>query len=174
MAPQDGRAMLETMIQSSTVDLFHAVGIAVGPIAASKVDNGAVESRALMAMISFGGPGARGTLGLLVPTGVFEMVRQDPARPFTGMAWVQDSVNQLLGRLKARLLQFQMPLQMGLPLSMDEKALRSLLSQGILAAYRFRTLRGEISVTLSGKIDYARLNYASQMTYASEGDIVLF
>jgi hypothetical protein len=174
MGPQDGRALLETMIQSSTVDLFHAAGIAVGPVAVNKVDCSQVASRALMAMISFDGPGARGTLGLLVPTGVFELVRQDPARPFTGVAWVQDSVNQLLGRVKARLLQFQMPLQMGLPLSMDEKALRALLQQGILAAYRFRTLRGEISVTLSGKIDYARLNYASQLSYASEGDIVLF
>ena len=174
MAPQDGRAMLETMIQSSTVDLFHAAGIAVGPVAVNKVDCSQVESRALMAMIPFGGPGAQGTLGLLVPTGVFELVRQDPARPFTGMAWVQDSVNQLLGRIKARLLQFQMPLQMGLPASMDDQALRKLVQQGILAAYRFRTLRGEISVTLSGKIDFARLNYASQMTYAAEGDIVLF
>lgn len=174
MAPQDGRAMLETMIQSSTVDLFHAAGIAVGPVAVNKVDCTNVQSRALMAMIHFGGSGAQGTLGLLVPTGVFELVRQDPARPFTGMAWVQDSVNQLLGRIKARLLQFQMPLQMGLPLSMDEKSLRSLLQQGILAAYRFRTLRGEISVTLSGKIDYARLSYASQLTHASEGDIVIF
>jgi len=25
---------------------------------------------------------------LLVPTSVFELMRQDPARPFTGMAWV--------------------------------------------------------------------------------------
>jgi hypothetical protein len=162
------------MIQSSTVDLFHAAGIAVAPVVANRLDREQIASRALMAMIHFGGPGATGTLGLLVPGPVFDLVKQDPARPFTGMAWVQDSVNQLLGRLKARLLPFQMPLQMGLPMSMDEKALRQLMSQGILAAYRFRTLRGEISVTLSGRVDYAKLNYTSQVTYAGEGDIVIF
>ncbi len=174
MGPQDGRTLLETMIQSATVDLFHAAGIAVAPLAANRVDAEAVSSQALMAMISFSGPGASGTLGLLVPTGVFNLVKQDPARPFTGMAWVQDSVNQLLGRIKARLLQFQMPLQMGLPMSMDEKGLKQLSKQGILAAYRFRTLRGEISVTLGGRIDYAKLNYSSTVAQVTEGDIVIF
>jgi hypothetical protein len=174
MGPQDGRAMLETMIQSATVDLFHAAGIAVAPLAANRIDCDAVSSQALMAMINFSGAGASGTIGLLVPSPVFELVRQDPARPFSGMSWVQDSVNQLLGRLKARLLQFQMPLQMGLPMSMDNKGLQHLMKQGILAAYRFRTLRGEISVTLSGRIDYAKLNYSSTVTHVAEGDIVIF
>jgi len=174
MLPQDGKALLETMVQSSTVDLFHSAGIAVAPIPASRLDTENIASRALMAMITFSGVAAQGTLGLLVPTGVFELVKQDPARPFSGTAWVQDSVNQLLGRLKARLLQYQMTLQMGLPLSMDDKALRRMMTQGILAAYRFRTLRGEISVTVSGRIEYARLEYSSQVVTAAEGDIVIF
>jgi hypothetical protein len=174
MLPQDGRSVLETMIQGSTVDLFHAAGIAVAPIASTRVDPSAVTSRALMSIIGFSGSGMSGSLGMLVPTGVFELVKQDPSRPFTGPAWVQDSVNQLLGRIKARLLQFQVTLQMGLPASLDEKGLKQLVSQGILAAYRFRTLRGEIAVTLSGKVDYSKLNYTNQTSFASEGDIIIF
>lgn len=174
MAPQDGRAVLETMIQSSTVDLFHAADIAVAPLPSTRVDPGAITTRALMATISFNGNGMTGTLGMLVPAGVFELVKQDPLRPFTGHAWVQDSVNQLLGRIKARLLQFQVTLQMGLPMKLDESGLRQLVKGGILATYRFRTLRGEIAVTLSGKVDYSKLNYSNQTSFASEGDIIIF
>jgi hypothetical protein len=174
MKPQDGRQMLETMIQSSTVDLFHAAGIAVAPVAASRVDRDHLSSQNLMAMIPFDGSGASGTLALLVPIGVFDLVKQDPARPFTGAAWVQDSVNQLLGRLKTRLLSYQLLIQMGLPAPMDEKGLKQLMSQGILAAFRFRTLRGEVSVTLSGKVDSSKLSYTSQITHATEGDVLIF
>ena len=174
MGPNDGRLMLETLIQSSTVDLFHTAGIAVAPVATSRFDAEEIASRALMASINFGGPAMSGTLGLLVPTGVFELVKQDPARPFTALAWVQDSVNQLLGRIKSRLLQFQVTLQMGLPMSMNDKGLKQLTTQGVLAAYRFRTLRGEVSVTLSGRVDYSKLNYSNQTSFATEGEIVIF
>jgi hypothetical protein len=44
----------------------------------------------------------------------------------------------------------------------------------MFAAYHFRTLRGQISVTLSGKIDFTQLDYAAQSVYANEGDIVIF
>lgn len=174
MGPQDGRSVLETLIQSSTVDLFHTAGIALAPVVASRQDTEEIASRALMASINFGGAAMSGTLGLLVPTPVFELIKQDPLRPFTGLAWVQDSVNQLLGRIKSRLLQFQVTLQMGLPLSMDDKGLKHMTSQGVLAAYRFRTLRGEISVTLAGRVDYSKLNYSNQQTFATEGDILIF
>jgi len=80
----------------------------------------------------------------------------------------------LFRSIKARLLQFQVTLQMGLPMKLDESALKQLVTQGILATYRFRTLRGEIAITLSGKIDYSKLNYSNQTTFASEGDIIIF
>jgi hypothetical protein len=174
MLPQDGRAVLDTMIQSSTVDLFHTLGIAVAPLPSTRADPASITTRALMSVISFNGAGMAGSLGMLVPTGVFELVKQDPVRPFTGPAWVQDSVNQLLGRIKARLLQFQVTIQMGLPLALDEKGLKQIITQGILATYRFRTLRGEIAITLSGKIDFGKLNYSNQTTFANEGDIIIF
>jgi hypothetical protein len=173
MTPHEGRLILETMVQSSTVDLFHSVGIAVAPIAASYRDND-VASHALMSMIQFSSPKMTGVLGLLIPQPVFSLVKQDPKRTFSGGAWVQESVNQLLGRMKSRLLQFRVTLQMGLPMAMNEKRLKEIMGQGMFAAYHFRTLRGQISVTLSGKIDFTQLDYAAQSVYANEGDIVLF
>ena len=83
-------------------------------------------------------------------------------------------MNQLLGRLKSRLLPFQVTLQIGLPQLMKEQALQALLVKGLLAAYRFRTLRGEVSVTLSGAIDYARVNYSGRPAHLTEGDVIVF
>jgi hypothetical protein len=174
VTPHEGRLILETMVQSSTVDLFHSVGIAVAPIAASPRDHNDVASHALMSMIQFSSPGMTGTLGLLIPQQVFALVKQDSKRPFTGGAWVQESVNQLLGRMKSRLMQFRITLQMGLPMAMNEKTLKQIMSQGVFAAYHFRTLRGQVTVTLSGRIDFSQLDYAAQPIYASEGDIVIF
>jgi hypothetical protein len=174
MTPHEGRLILETMVQSSTVDLFHSGGIALAPIAASPRDRNDVGSHALMSMIQFSSPVMTGTLGLLIPLQVFTLVKQDPKRPFTGGAWVQESVNQLLGRMKSRLLQFRVTLQMGLPMAMNEKRLKEIMGQGMFAAYHFRTLRGQISVTLSGNIDFTQLDYSAQSVYANEGDIVLF
>jgi hypothetical protein len=133
-----------------------------------------VASHALMSMIQFSSPSMTGTLGLLIPHQVFDLVKQDPKRQFTGGAWVQESVNQLLGRMKSRLLQFRVTLQMGLPMAMTDKGLKQIMTQGVFAAYHFRTLRGKISVTLSGRIDFSQLEYSAQTIYASEGDIVVF
>ena len=36
------------------------------------------------------------------------------------------------------------------------------------------SLRGEVCVTLSGNLDYSRLNYSGQSAYLSEGDVIVF
>lgn len=174
MPIQDGRLVFETLVQSSTVDLFHSTGIAVAPLPPFRLDVERLTTQDLMAMITFSGRGMSGTLGLLMPTSVFDLVKQNPQRRYAGQEWIRESVNQLLGRIKARLLQFQVTLQIGLPVQMTPKSLQQLTAQGIVAVYRFRTLRGEISVTLSGKIDYSVLEYSGKTSFATEGDIILF
>jgi hypothetical protein len=174
MTPHEGRTLLATMIQGSTVDLFQASGIAVAPVQTSRRDMDDIPCRALMGQIHFTAPSMQGTLGLLVPKDVFELVKQDPNRPFTGVDWVQENVNQLLGRLKSRLLSFQVTLRMGLPQLLTEQALQTLVSKGLLGVYRFRTLRGEASVTMSGKVDYSRLEYSGLSAGVNEGEIIVF
>jgi hypothetical protein len=174
MSMQDGRTILETLIQSSTVDLFHASGIAVAPLPESRLRSDQLPCHELRAVISFSARGFSGSLGLLVPAAVFALVRQPPTRTFGGEEWVRESANQLLGRIKARLLQFQVTLQLGLPQLLTPAALEKLGAQGLLGVYAFRTLRGEVIVTLSGKIDYSVLRYAGKCQIASEGDIIVF
>jgi hypothetical protein len=174
MTPHDGRALLATMIQGSTVDLFQTWCIAVAPAPTSRRDMTDVTCRALMGQIQFSAPAMQGTLGLLVPKDVFELVRQDPSRPFSGVDWVQENVNQLLGRLKSRLLPFQVTLRLGLPQLLTEQALQSSVAKGPLGVYRFRTLRGEVTVILNGKVDYSKLEYSGVAASLTEGDIIVF
>ncbi len=174
MSVQDGRTILETLIQSSTVDLFHASGIAVAPLPESRLRSDQLPCHELRAIISFTARGFTGSLGLLVPAAVFKLVRQPPTRTFGGDEWVRESTNQLLGRIKARLLQFEVTLQLGLPQLLTPVALEQLGVHGLLGVYPFRTLRGEVIVTLSGKIDYSVLRYSGKCHIASEGDIILF
>lgn len=174
MSVQDGRTVLETLIQSSTVDLFHASGIAVAPLPEARLRSDQLPCHELRAIISFSARGFTGSLGLLVPSAVFSLVRQPPTRTFGGEEWVRESINQLLGRIKARLLQFEVTLQLGLPQLLTPIALEQLGAQGLLGVFPFRTLRGEVIVTLSGKIDYSVLRYSGKCRFASEGDIILF
>jgi len=174
MTPHDGRALLSTMLQGSTVDLFQTWGIAVAPAPPTRHDTEQIPPRALMAVIHYNAPAMQGALGLLVPKDVFELVKQDTSRPFAGLDWVQENANQLLGRLKSRLLSFQVALSMGLPQMLSEQALQTMVSKGLLGAYRFRTLRGEIGVTMSGRVDYARLEYRGVPPAVTEGDVIVF
>jgi hypothetical protein len=127
-----------------------------------------------MAMISFTGSSMNGAVALFVPKGVFELVQQDPRRPFTGASWVQESVNQLLGRIKARLLQFKVTLQPGLPMAVTSREFTMITAQSTLLAYRFRTLRGEVTLTAHGRFDCSALDYSAQLTLAREGDVIVF
>lgn len=174
MNQHEGRALLATMIQGSTVDLFQASGVAVAPVPTSRRDLDDVRPRALMGRIQFNAPAMLGTLGLLVPKDVFELVKQDPSRPFSGVDWVQENANQLLGRLKSRLLPFQVTLRMGLPQMMTPQALETSVARGLLGVYRFRTLRGEVTVTLDGKVEYSKLEYSGVCAGLTEGDIIVF
>jgi hypothetical protein len=174
MTPHEGRQLLSTMIQGSTVDLFQSWGIAVAPLQPSRDDAEHLKSRALMALIQFNSSNMQGALGLLVPKEVFELVKQDTGRPFAGFDWVQENANQLLGRLKSKLLSFQVALSIGLPQLLTEPGLTSLVNKGLIGAYRFRTMRGEIGVTLSGRIDYARLEYSGLSAGVAEGDVIVF
>lgn len=172
----DTRAALDTMIQGSAVDLFHSCGLAVAPVQRSQ-QRGAdqLQFPELGGTISFVGRGFTGTLTVAVPPAVFALIKQDPARPYSGRDWVREITNQLLGRIKSRLLQFQVTLQAGLPAVMGRDAIeRQRVRGGLFVAYTFRTLRGDVIVTLSGEIDHSAFVYTGVTNIPNEGDVILF
>jgi hypothetical protein len=171
---QNPRVVLDTLMQSSTVDLFHSCGLAVAPTRRTRPESRG-RHHELTAAVTFNARGFSGNLLVSVPDEVFALVRQDPLRPLNGRDWAREIANQLIGRVKARLLQFGVTLQTGLPTVVGkETAARQKLHGPSLVDYAFRTLRGEVVVTLSGDIDHSIFVYTRLFKVLSEGEIILF
>lgn len=172
----DRRQVLNTVIQSSAVDLFHSNEIAVAPLERARAGTLADLARPeLAAYISFTGRGMNGGLLLCVPSAVFQLVKQDPGRPFTGADWVREQSNQLLGRIKNRLSQFQVTLSSGLPTLLTEEAFKRHAARPDPSyIFEFRTLRGVITIVLVGNIDMNVFVYSSFVSLPNEGDIIIF
>ena len=89
--------------------------------------------------------------------------------------FLRELVNQLLGRLKNRLLTYQINLKVGLPRITAPNAndFRRDNKQECLE-FTFRSLRGEVLVTLLGAINYSAIVYSGSHVAGEEGDIILF
>jgi hypothetical protein len=169
------RQILDILVQSCTVELFHALGVAVAPRAQSRTGSAPREHFDLVGSVAFSDPKANGTLllsfedavyGLLSPPATSSHAKHDALRELT---------NQLIGRIKNRLLQFELALRIGLPSATRKQVLsRQLSSATPFAAYLFRTLRGDIVVTVIGSIDEGSINYTGRVQVAKEGDFIPF
>jgi hypothetical protein len=133
------------------VELFHSIGVALAPLQRS---GGAIPSREhfeSVGVVPFAAPKTNGTLmlsmndevyGLLAPPVLTASAKNDALRELT---------NQLIGRIKNRLMQFQAILRVGLPSTTRKELLKQRPSATASTCYRFRTLRGEIVVTLASE-----------------------
>lgn len=169
------RSIVHTIVCSSGVELFRSAGVTAAPVERPLVLDRDLELQELACSIDFTGVGLTGTLTLTLPVRVFGLVRQDPRRPCEGPDWVREGANQLLGRIKARLIPYELVLKVGLPSTPSRDSLRRMHACGALfALYPFRTLRGEVHVALGGNIEHAALVYVGGVPTAREGEIIEF
>jgi hypothetical protein len=117
-----------------------------------------------------------GSLALFIPHEVYGLARHPAQRPYEPKDWTRELCNQLLGRVKNRLHGCDIDLRTGLPTSVTGTLLDRHRAGGKPpeAFYGFRTLRGEITVSLAGHIDYTAIQYTGRRCAAREGDIILF
>lgn len=88
---------------------------------------------------------------------------------------LRELTNQLSGRIKNRLLNFALMLTIGVPSVLSGQALeRQRPRRDTEVVYLFRTLRGEIVVTIDLVIDPDALNYSGSNRVAKEGDFIAF
>jgi hypothetical protein len=171
----DARAALDTIIQSSTVDLFHACAVAVAPLKRSIASSKAVGADRLIGTIDFNSLSMTGSATLSIPSAVFTAAIASGQRQPSSSDWIRELTNQLIGRVKKRVAQFQVSLQTGLPsLPTQDRLKRLQTGSSSPNVYEFRTLRGEIIVVLDATIDYSALRYSGTLKQANEGDIILF
>lgn len=168
------RAVLDVIVRSATVGLFHSYGVAAGPQLQAKPANS--QEASLCGSIRFQGKGFEGVLELIVPDAVLVRVRKQPLTAHTSRDVIRELTNQLMGRIKNKLLSFQVSLTLSLPSINRHVPERggslSNPSDGVLV-YEFRTLEGPVFVIMRGKFGDDTLVFTSAGV-SNEGDVILF
>ena len=165
---------VDTIIQSSTVELMQSHSVSVAPKARSELLDDVPDSE-VAGVIGFEGPNIRGSLTLAVPGAVYElMVRRRP-QCTTHAEWIYDLTAQVMGRIKNRLIQFQVRLRTSFPVVLSGEALeRHKQRTADEVVYHFSTLRGEVTVTVDSSLTEAVHEYSNAPLVISETDLILF
>jgi hypothetical protein len=164
------RTTIDTIIQGCTVELFHHYGLALAPLdKGPAVANGKFDC---LGIIGFDAGSVRGRLTVAIPAGVFERRNTGSAQD-TLEDWTRELTNQLMGRIKSRLLQFQLPLRTHLPSALSRAAAIQQKAVAGEIAYTFRALRGAVIVTVDASLATATLRYSNSDPVAPVDELIL-
>lgn len=161
------------VVQTSTVELFDAFGVPVAPASGVMVS----DDGRLGGLVDWTGSDADGRLSLSLNTATIALtLRHVQGQRYSDADWIRELANQLAGRIKNRLLRFDIRVQIGLPFNSGiarfARAAPQSAEQGLTCA--FRSLRGDIVVNVTGRILARKLAYSSGEDALSEGEVVLF
>lgn len=165
---------VDTIIQSSTVELMRSHSVSVAPRPRTDMASLALDSE-VAGVVRFYGPDIVGSLTLGLPVAVYELMMQRLQRSSTHSEWVYELTNQVMGQIKNRLIQFQVKLRTHLPLVLSGAALerhRQRRAEEVL--YSFGTLRGDITVAVDASLTRALLEYSNAPLLVRDSDLLLF
>lgn len=166
---------IDVLVQGATVELFHFYGVAIAP-----ADNGESRDEALVhsdpvSTVEFSAPGFSGLLALSAHPGVFRAMTGLPPALDSVDDWMREVVNQLMGKVKSRLARFQIALHAELPqLRRASDVARRYRGSKQQFCYAFRTLKGEVVVTLGGDFDESSLVFSNSSPLPLDGKVILF
>jgi hypothetical protein len=167
------RGAIDSLVQSSLVELFGAYDVAVAPLPrhAQQPEPQPSDVSATLAFTRTPGPAGRVTLS--VPSPLLLLMRGEAGSTLQ-KDWAKELTNQLAGRIKNRLLQFSVRIQIGALATIDSKVLaRQLGASSSTRSYAGRTLRGEVVATIQGLPEESELRFVGSGS-AGEGDLILF
>jgi hypothetical protein len=169
-------AMFETLIQSSTVGLFHAYGVAAAPLTPVEVPFAQFRPHYPLAVIGFRTQGMDAALIVSVPSEVCAELHLGDVRQANPREIARELTNQTMGRIKNRLSQYQVTLQCGLPVCVDRERDLELIApqRGPLVVYGLRTVHQNIIIAIKGNVDPSALVYSSTTRLNGEGAILVF
>ncbi|AUX43394.1 hypothetical protein SOCE26_048420 [Sorangium cellulosum] len=163
------------LVQGATVELFHFYGVAIAPVDAGELREEARGHLAPTSTVTFHAPGFSGVLALSANPGVYRAMTELPPMLEGIDDWMREVANQLMGKVKSRLARFQIALHTELPqlrLPVDLERRTRTCKQHF--AYAFRTLKGEVFVTLSGDFDEGSLVFSNASPLPLDGKVILF
>ena len=170
------KEVIDDLVRTATCELFSAYGTKLE----TATEVGAASQS--VAIIGFSGGAIRGALGIAIAHDVaaaaFESAGGDSKVPGAVDDFIGELANQLLGRLKNKLLGYGTELHLAIPMVLSGVELRLVPTNGgDVWAYGFRADTGIVSVWLDARFD-AEFVLAPQedpsMLGANEGDMLLF
>jgi hypothetical protein len=162
------RVALDSLVQACLVDLFTAYEVACAPmpnwsLASAPIPEASVSETFRTA------DGSSGRLTLSLPTELLAHMKADESSSVR-MDWARELANQLVGRIKNRLLAFGVRLELGLPTLLDTRTLELQLQDPMgLRIYVGRTRHGLVLITVHGLPADNALSYVGASANASEG-----
>ena len=167
-------ALLEAIIQSAAVGLFQAFDLAVAPGAGTRTLGMHVTWGDPVATNTFEGRCMNGSLLLSIPDDAYVLLQRGAGQVTNRRDLLRELENQLAGRIKNRLGQFQAPVRCGPPVVLDAPTRKRRFDDRELLVFAFRTLRGEIQVGFDGVTDESALVYSGTGDVHREGEILVF
>lgn len=158
------------------MELFQSRGIAIAPLPSSVGNPHRGTYFTLAGAVSLGSQTVQGSITLSWADLVYSLFTPPVAVTSLGARdLLRELTNQLAGRIKNRLLNFELLLNIGVPTVLSGQALeRQRPRKDTDVIYLFRTLRGEIAVTLDLLLDGETLNYSNTSRVAKEGEFIPF
>ncbi len=171
---QSARRVIDLIVQTAGVELFRAYGIAAAPMPPVPLDACELANDTPASLIKFTGPAFRGQLALCIPDVVLQRTTREAMTLERKRDWIQELCNQILGRIKNRLIRYQVALQSGVPSALTASGVKRTPRQSTDLAYLFRTMTGSAVVWLNGDFDRTSLVFSGAADVVGEGDVLLF
>jgi CheY-specific phosphatase CheX len=165
------KATFDAILTTATVELFASSGVTIAPS-----PNAPTLDR--VAVIGFGGGGLRGSLGLGVSNEVLEKLALPGREPGARLHddWLAEMSNQLLGRVKNRLLRRGVTIAIALPMVLRGLRVEIVGAGKELWSYPFDSSEGSICVWLDVLADpeFTLASSDEGHDIPSEGELILF
>ena len=167
--------IIDEIIRECAVELFSQQGTELASGAES------LDPHDYVAVIGFYGDSMRGALGIGLDRAIVAQILESAgaASSARGMLedWVGEAANQLLGRVKNRLLGYGVTLGLALPMVLRGVEVHLVKATSEIWQYRFACAQGGMTIWFDARIDdgivLERQSGPDQMV-ASEGALTLF
>jgi len=165
--------ILDDIINSACVAFMAAQGIA-----AKRTPQAETELRELAAVIGFAGAQLRGSLVITYDNALAAATCTDCGGTVNILDWTGEVANQLLGRIKNKLLAHGVSIDLCTPVALSGKKLESTIGESVaVRSFTFNTMHGACTVYFDYRLVEQlelRTGFQSDSAIRQEGELVLF
>lgn len=168
---------VDALVQNAMVALFRAYGVMLVPISwgfLRGVPGAVTTTIGFVRSSADSGATYAGRLTLSMPSSVVALANGGSSGSARRDDWARELTNQLMGRIKSQLLRFGVPVEIGLPSSIDAHFEHRCEDSSKLHVHAGRTPHGDVLLMLAGMPDESELSAVRLEQALSEGDVVLF